>query len=312
VTLGLFADGVENPANVLRIKDAALLLGASLSTTLDGRVIAIENLPRAQSIYGRGPLRTATTIAVGNERRGISRRTLDSSDEFLVIPTLSRTVKTLNVAAAAAVAGWYVLRGSGPQARAVRPDHRRPALLIVGDDHVEIGSTLRSAAAFGFRDVLLDDRGAGWFDGTAAARREARAAARRHKNPLRIHRATLRSAANFDEVVLVTPSVRSVPLPRETLVRGQRQLVVVGAPAAEVAAASSDRPRVATLGLQPMENAPLRLTASIALAEIARQVGRRRPISGRPAARPPTYELALELASADRMRLIDQSDLLDY
>ena len=34
-----------------------------------------------------------------------------------MIPTLSRTVTTLNIAAAAAVAGSYVLRASRPQAR---------------------------------------------------------------------------------------------------------------------------------------------------------------------------------------------------
>lgn len=312
MTLSVFADGVENPANVARIKDCLRLLGALWSESVNGRVIAIENVAGARSVYGRRPLQVNATIAVGNERRGLSRRTLERADEILVIPTQSRTVKTLNVAAAAAVAGWYVLRGSGAQARAMRPDHRRPALLVVGDDHVEVGSTLRSAAAFGFRDVLLDDRGAGWFEGPAAVRREARAAARRHKNPLRIHSATLRSAARFDEIILVTPSAGPTPLQRERLVRGQRQLIVVGAEAPELAALSSDRLRIATLDLNPIERAPLRLIASIALAEIARQVGRRRPIPERPAPRPPTYETALELASADDMRLVDAFELLEY
>jgi tRNA G18 (ribose-2'-O)-methylase SpoU len=311
VTLGIFADGVENPANIARINDCLRLLNASWSESINGRLIAIENAPGALSLYGRRPLQGDTTIAVGNERHGVSRRTLERADETLVIPTQSRTVKTLNVAAATAVAGWYVLRGSATQTRAMRPEHRRPTLLVVGDDHVEVGSTLRSAAAFGFRDVLLDDRGAGWFEGPAAVRREARAAARRHKNPLRIHRATLRSAARFDKVVLVTPSARATPLQREKLVGGQRQLIVVGAEAAELATVAMDRLRIATLDLTPIGRAPLRLIASIALAEIARQVGRRRPIPERPAPRPPTYETALELASSKDMRLVDSDELLE-
>jgi tRNA G18 (ribose-2'-O)-methylase SpoU len=312
VSLSVFADGVENPANLARIHDAVRLLGATWSESVNGRLIAIENVPRAQSIYGRPPLRVDATIAVGNERRGVSRRTLERADETLVIPTQSRSVTTLNVAAATAVAGWYVLRGSGAQPRAMRPEHRRPALLVVGYDHIEVGSTLRSAAAFGFHDVLLDDRGAGWFEGPAAVRREARAAARRHKNPLRIHRASLGNAARFDEIVVVTASGQSPPLHRESLVRGQRQLVVVGTDPAEIATVAADRLRVATLDLTYADSVPLRLTSSIALAEIARQVGRRRPTPGRLAPRPPTYELALDLAAAAEARQVDSAELLDF
>jgi tRNA G18 (ribose-2'-O)-methylase SpoU len=312
VTLAVFTDGVENPANLDRIADAAQLLGATRAQTIRGHLIAVENSRGARSVYGRHPLNEAATIAVGNERRGLSAHILESADETLVIPTLSRTVTTLNVAAAAAVAGWYVIRGSASQAVAARPEHRRPALLIVGDDHVEVGSTLRSAAAFGFHDVLLEDRGAGWFEGTAAVRREARAAARRHKNPLRIHRADLRSTARFEEIVVVSAFGTGRPLQRERLIRGQRQLLVVGATANELSTIASDRLRVTTLDLVPISRAPLRLIASIVLAEIARQVGRRRPTPGRTAPRPPTYETALELASPSETRLVDPSELLGY
>jgi hypothetical protein len=312
VTLAVFADGVEIPANLDRIADAARLLGATRAPIVSGHLIAVENSRGARSVYGRIPLNGAATIAVGNERRGLSRHILERADETLVIPTLSRTVTTLNVAAAAAVAGWYVLRGSASQAAAARPEHRRPAVLIVGDDHVEVGSTLRSAAAFGFHDVLLEDRGAGWFEGTAAVRREARAAARRHKNPLRVHRADLRSTASFEEIVLVSAFGTGPPLQRERLIRGQRQLLVIGATPNELSTIASDRLRVTTLDLVPMSRAPLRLVASIVLAEIARQVGRRRPTPGRPAPRPPTYETALELASPSQTRLVDPSELLAY
>ena len=311
MTLTLFADGVENPANLARIHDAASLFGASCSTSITGRLIAIEKVAGARDVYGRRPLRGDATLAVGNERRGLSRRTLAEADEVLVIPTQSRTVTTLNVAAAAAVAAWYVLRGSGPQGRARRPEARRPALLIVGDDHVEVGSSLRSAAAFGFHDVMLDDRGAGWFGGSAAVRREARAAARRHKNPLRIHRATLDIAARFPEIVLVTPSGPGTPLQRVQLSHGDRQLVVVGASLDEIDGSATPRSRVATLGLEPVRAAPLRLVASILLAEIARQVGRRHPLPGLEP-RGPRYEKVLAPMPAGEVLLVELAYLLEF
>ena len=229
----------------------------------------------------------------------------------MVIPTQSRTITTLNVAAAAAVAAWYVLRGSGSQGRTKRPESRRPALLIAGDDHVEVGSSLRSAAAFGFHEVLLEDRGAGWFDGSSGVRREARAAARRHKNPLRVHRATLDYAARYEQIVFVTPSGPGRPLQREGLTHGNRQLIIVGASLKELGASATDRARVATLGLETVQSVPLRLTASIILAEVARQVGRRHPVPGL-AGRFPRYEKALEPVPAGDALLVELSDLLAF
>jgi hypothetical protein len=73
------------------------------------------------------------SAAVSRARRS-RRQTKRSSFQHSHAP-----VTTLNVAPAAAVAAWYVLRGSGQQARAARPELRRPGLLLVGDDHVEVG-----------------------------------------------------------------------------------------------------------------------------------------------------------------------------
>jgi len=271
----------------------------------------VENSSGASEIYGRRPLRDDATLAVGNERRGISPRTLAAADEVVQIPTVSRTVNTLNVAAAAAVAAWYVLRGSAAQALSTRPDARRPALLIVGDDHVEVGSSLRSAAAFGFRDVLLEDRGAGWFEGSAAVRREARAAARRHKNALRVHRATCDDADQFEEIVFVTPSGPGTPIHRERLTHGSRQLVVVGAEPERNGIQIQPHVRIATLGLEPIVSPPLRLTASILTAEIARQVGRRRPIPG-PPAQAPKYRKAIKLIPSGEVLLVEPTRLLEF
>jgi tRNA G18 (ribose-2'-O)-methylase SpoU len=308
--LRIYADGVENPANRARIDDAALLLGAVCVPSADGYVIAVENATSAASVYGRRRLRWAVTLAVGNERRGLSRAVLSAADETVRIPTLSRTVNTLNVAAAAAVAGWYVARGSGAQATTPHPERRRPSVLLSGDQHVEIGSSLRSAAAFGFREIHLEDRGGGWFEGDHHQRREARAAARRHKNPLRVRRATSELAARFENVLIIDPTGEGSPINRETLTRGRRQLIVVGCPPDDVRPASSANVRIATLGLKPCAQPPLRLLASIVLAEIARQVGR--PATAPRVSRAARYDREIGLVAAGEMLLIEPDQLLSY
>ena len=308
--LRLYADGLDNPANQARIADVADLLGAVCVSTPDGHLIAVENVPTATSIYGRRALRQTATLAVGNERRGLSHRVLGAANETVAIPTLSRTVHTLNVAAAAAVAGWYVARGSGQQASTPHPERRRPSVMLAGNEHVEIGSSLRSAAAFGYREVHLEDRGGGWFAGDHRQRREARAAARRHKNPLRVRRATIDLAARFEEVLVVTPAGQGPRVSRETLTRGRRQLIIVGCPPDDVLTASAANVRVAHLGLEPVALPPLRLVASIVLAEIARQVGR--PATAPRVSRAPRYDRELKLVADGEMLLIEPEQLLAY
>jgi len=110
----------------------------------------------------------------------------------------------------------------------------------------------------------------------------------------------------------VTPSGGGAPLQRERLVRGRRQLIIVGAAPDDMTGLAPDRVRIASLGLELVERAPLRLVASIALAEIARQVGRRRRVPGRPAPRVPTYDTALEVIAGEETLLVDPSELLGY
>ena len=64
----------------------------------------------------------------------------------------SRRINCLNVAAAAAVALYYLRQPHALQRTARRePERRRPELLLAGaGDHVELGSALRSAAALGW------------------------------------------------------------------------------------------------------------------------------------------------------------------
>ena len=86
---------------------------------------------------------------------------------------------------------------------------------------------------------------------------------------------------------------------------------VVGANPKEVPAAADSRVTLVSLGLQPVEHEPLRLTASIVLAEIARQVGRGRPLPT-PPPRAPRYEKAIEPAPGPEVLLIEPADLLGF
>ena len=54
------------------------------------------------------------------------------------------------------------------------------------------------------------------------------------------------------------------------------------------------------------------IVASIALAEVSRQVGRRRPVPGKPAPRAPRYDAALRLLPEHEVRAVESVELLDY
>src|SRR5262249_10368095 len=118
-------------------------------------------------------------------------------------------------------------------------------------------------------------------------------------------------ATRHADVVLVVPWSGDSSLPRERLTRGGRQLVVVGLDPSEIPSDMAERVRVATLGLHTNGPVSLRLSASIVLAEIARQVGRRRPVPGKkPQA--PRYQRAVELVSQGEAIEITPSELLDF
>src|SRR5207248_2400349 len=110
-------------------------------------------------------------LVAGNERCGLARDMRSRVDGAVQIPMLSRRLNCLNVAAASAVALYYLTRGGGPalQTRA-HPEQRRPELLMPGAaEHVELGSAIRSAGAFGWERVLVEDRAGIWFGCDRAA-----------------------------------------------------------------------------------------------------------------------------------------------
>lgn len=190
-------------------------------------------------------------------------------------------------------------------------------MLVAPTDHVEAGSVIRSAAAFGWRSLALDDRLHTWFGVSRAERTEGRAAARSHRNATRVIPTSADGAMGFRRVVVAGARVDGPPLRRGDLTGGPNCLLVL--PDEE----QSDQPDWGRLGPHvefvrvdlPTTTHPYRyrLTASIILAEAARQLG---PVA--PSVKPDrrgrglTYESALPALSTAAVDLVYAAELRTY
>jgi tRNA G18 (ribose-2'-O)-methylase SpoU len=328
----LVGDGVENPANAQALAEAARMFAVLCSfrdsrgladhlpglSTVDtaallgraGPLIAVDNTPGAQSVYRAGPIHGAASIVVGNERRGIRPDVLHAAAKTVQIPMPGRSVNTLNVATAAAVALYYLVDAHGRrQVRAPRPESHRPTLLLAAPrDHVEAGSTLRSAAAFGWQTVTLDDREKVWFGTPRPVRNEARAAARSHRNPLRVIPAgDAWSPPPRTRVIVCAPDVDGPPLHRTELTGTGTVLVI---PDGE----SWEPPPGAGFArvIVPGEPGRYRLLTGIVLAEAARQLGTRITRAPRPPRRGLSYGSLLGQAALPDTDLVQPWELTQY
>lgn len=346
-TARLVGDGLDNPANAKALLDAAAMFGIPCLfrdsrgladrwsvhrggqplTTVDTNdlldestpIIAVENTPNAASVFTADPPTGRPAIVVGNERRGIRPDLIRAATTTVQIPMPGRGVNTLNVASAAAVALYYLLNAAGRRRpRSTRPQTHRPAVLLLGPgDHVEAGSTLRSAAAFGWHTVGIDDRDKVWFGTPRPARSEGRAAARSHRNPLRVVPTPTDPHPGFTRVIVAGTRIDGPPLHRVNLAVGPRTVLVV--PDEEALGPHEDWQRLGgTLEFArvdlPRPDFPYRyrLVASIILAEAARQLGTRP--TGRPARPPrqPTYESALTLDAPTNAEVVTPQELFRY
>lgn len=351
VNITLVGDGVENPHNAGVMQAAARLMKTEcafidrcglgdawevvhgelahppciavedLESGFDHRV-AVENTDGASPVFGHKlPAGVHAALVVGNERRGVSRRVVAGAAHAVEIPMVSRRVNCLNVAAASAVALYYLSRGGGGRLRRRnRPGRLRPNILLAGGrDHVEIGSSIRSAAALGWEIAMIEDPHGVWFGSERFRRAEGRAAARKSKNPIRLLSAKPGQRYGFERAVVVTAGAGDRPLSRVNLARGPDQVLIL-VDEAEGLADQKDWSRVsedatmAGLDLDTSEARPhLRLTATIALAEASRQIGLS-PGSSRVRARRgrPRYERALQLFDGAEAHALCLEDLLEY
>lgn len=285
-------------------------------------IVALDNVAHADSVYGyRVPAGPNRALIVGNERRGISRDLVAVSDSAVQIPMHSRHLNCLNVVAAAAVALYYMSnQASGNLKTLAHPARRRPEILFLAPaDHVELGSSIRSAGAFGWQQVMVDDRHGVWFGVARAPRAEGRAAARRSRNPIRVIPSTMERQYAFDDVCVIVPGSAGTSISRANLAGGHRQLLVL--PDLDGVDLSTidwqrfgKRVRFASLNLPVQPDVRhYRLDTSIVLAESARQVGR--PPTGPRRTRSsgaPRYDRVLRLGMPNVGEIVYLDDLDGY
>jgi hypothetical protein len=341
----LVGDGIENPANAVTMSHAAAMFGAACRfrdtkrlnggnasaehvfkpiTTADlrvlhSRIIAFDNLSGAREIFGfrAGP---NFAVLVGNERRGLSHEFAALATDRVQIPMLSRRINCLNVAAASAVALYYLcLPPVGPTATRKNPRSRRPELLLLdAGDHFELGSSIRSAAALGWERAFIEDPHRVWFNCDRVIRAEGRAAARRARNEILLVPCPPASTYKYPQVIVITRQKIGMPLHRAIFAGGPNHLVVIPDESQiDVTAYDWSRfgPEIKFSHLVlPNTDFPYhyRLVATIAMAEISRQVGKPPAAKAPTAPRPPIYDYNLGKIASVSGQLIGLDDLLAY
>lgn len=341
----LVGDGIRDPRNARALLDASAMFGATAvfrdtaglsqrwEVDLGGEdlryitaadlagstTIAIENAPGSRSLFG-GPIdRIPASVIVGNERRGIGKDLLRSADRTLHIPTAGNGVNTLNVASAGAVA-LYALSADRTRQRRSAPGSRgRPALVLFAPgDHVEAGSSLRTAAALGWTAVCVEDREHVWFGTPRPIRTEGRAAARSHRAVLRVIPTLSLRGPLFDAVTIVGTELDAPGLRQVSLASGSSSAIVIPDESA-VDLGGEDWSRVGTtVSFARIDVSEtdfpyrFRLPASIAIAEISRQVGPPRR-GERPAPhRRPRYHSILRTSEPDGQEAVTWDELERY
>lgn len=362
--ISLVGDGIENPGNAQAMMAAACMFGASCLfrdryavaagwedrdrlpgfVTTDvlireySPIVAFDNLPGASDVYGfRLPPSSGFVPAVvmGNERHGIAHDIQAIAHRKVQIPMFARpgSVNCLNVAAASAVALYYLSRGGGHGLQtAQHPGRRRPELMLVGGaSHVELGSTIRSAGALGWERVLLDDSYGVWFGAGRSISAEGRAAARRHRNPIRLvtvsrNRGRGSGSSHYDRytfsevcVVRTSPTSGSVPLHKANLARGPQQLLVVPDESGTDVEAIDWQQLGKTVSFVHLDLSTqeyvyhYRLVATIVLAEAARQIGQKAGVTtDRRTRGEPFYESALTIMAETTGETVYLEDLEAY
>ncbi len=256
-------------------------------------------------------------VIAGNEREGISREVATIATQAIIIPMISKRLNCINVAAASAVALFYLTYGlRGRMQVRSEPQKKRPEILLVGGtEHAELGSAIRSSAAFGWNRIFIEDQFNVWFGCDRITKSEGRAAARRGRNPIRLIPSKREDKYLLREAVVVTTKSLGTSLPRVDLCRGPQQAIII-ADESQIDVEAEDWQRVAAKVTFAQIELPgqtykycYRHLASIALAEVSRQVGQK--ALWKPSRQEPLYESSLQMAAVSGEEVFLE-DLDDY
>ena len=346
----LIGDGIENPWNAKAMIDIANVFGSACFfrdrknlaesfrdiangaaqiqviscdqvTQTYSPIVALENLDNAVDIYGfKLPPGVRAAVIAGNEKFGISHDMQQRANHVLQIPMPGIMLNTLNVAAASGVALYYLSTASGAKLQIrSHPEKRRPEILFMGaGDHIELGSSIRSAGAFGWNRLFLEDREGIWFGCNRIIRSESRGAARRGRNSIRLVPVGSDSNYAFRDVTVIS-SRNGIPINKANLAVGPQQLIVI-ADESKVDVSREDWGRFGANVQFVQIEVPssdyvyrYRLFASIALAETARQVGQKSAARiAKPGRQGPVYESSLAVLLEATGEEVFLQDLDDY
>jgi hypothetical protein len=283
------------------------------------RIVACRDLPGASHVFGFHAGQDFALL-MGGERRGLSRELREAATDVVQIPMPAHRLGCLNVAAASAVALHYLCGppvGSMPAGTGAAPG--RPELLLLSaGDHFELGSALRSAIAFGWDRAFVEDRHDVWFGRERGAGAGGPSPGRPGPDALRLVPCATSSGYGFPEVLVVTTARRGVPIHRADLARGARLLVVLPDESSlRLDAEDWTRfgPRVQFAHLElPRSEFPYhyRLAATVALAEICRQVGLELMSAREVRPEPSFHDRALQRLAAAAGQMVRLSELMDY
>ncbi len=349
--IDLIGDGIENPHNARALIDVARMFDSTcrfrdrkglhesikqvglpsdysmnfvhVQNVVDrySPIIALENLENAIDIFGfnfRSGLPGA--LVVGNERYGVSHELHNSANYVLHIPMTSFTVNTLNVATAAGVALYYLK--NGPTARMhvrAQPEKRRPEILLIGGhDAGELGSALRSASAFGWERAFLEDRNSLWFGRQRVSKAENGNAGRRGRNTIKLYPVSQDNRYGFKRVTVISRR-EGIPLQKARLAEGPQQIVIIPDESSVDVVAENWHRAGSNVQFVKIEVPAVdydyhyRVFASIALAEISRQVGHSAAERyARKVKQGPIYDKFLSFVQHGAFEEIDLEDLAVY
>jgi len=195
-------------------------------------IVACETGVKARNLFEIPAPRGRTAIVVGNEKFGIPKSVLRHCQTIITIPMHCKQLSSINVAASSAVALYALSRDL---ARKGAPNHARSRpqldlLIRAPADPAECGSLLRSAAAFGWKAVYLDDPDGSWLTNDKERVSLSRGAARREINPLVVLNAAKLRSTRYDRVLWCADDRTGTPLPRYRLEGSEAGLLAFGAP----------------------------------------------------------------------------------